>query len=70
VAEEEPADFVRVCAGLVPHRVDASLAVIDMDLLSEQTSFMAAYKLAREIIGCDDTPLIEAQDEAKAKPSD
>jgi hypothetical protein len=69
VAKDDPVDFMRVVAGLLPSRVDASLAIIDADLLREQTSFMAAYKLARSIIGADaeDTPLIEASDEAKAK---
>jgi hypothetical protein len=69
VAKDDPVDFMRVVAGLLPSKVDASLAIIDADLLREQTSFMAAYKLARSIIGADaeDTPLIEASDEAKAK---
>jgi hypothetical protein len=60
MAEEEVVDFVRVVASLVPHRVDASLAIVDADLLREQRTFMEYYKVCREFIGAD-TPLIEAE---------
>jgi hypothetical protein len=60
VAEESPIDFVRVAAGLVPTKVDASLAIIDAELIREQRSFMEYYRICREAIGAD-TPLIEAE---------
>jgi hypothetical protein len=68
VAETDPVALMRVVAGLIPTKIDASLAIIDADLLKEQKTFMDAYRIARQIIGADtdDTPLIEAKDEAKA----
>jgi hypothetical protein len=70
IAKTSPVDYVRVVAALVPHRVDASLAIIDAELLREQTNFAAAYKIARSVIGADtETPLIEveANNETKAE---
>jgi hypothetical protein len=66
VAETDPVALMRVVAGLLPHKVDASLSIIDVDLLREQRTFMEAYRIARQIIGADDTedmPLIEAKSE-------
>jgi hypothetical protein len=69
IAKTSPVDYVRVVAALVPHKVDLAALSVNIDLLAEQTSFAAAYKLARSIIGSDtdETPLIEASNEAKAK---
>jgi hypothetical protein len=65
VAKTDPVALMRCVAGLLPHKVDASLSIIDVDLLKEQTTFMEAYRIARQIIGADEdnTPLIEAKRE-------
>jgi hypothetical protein len=51
---------MRCIASILPKEIDAKLSV-DVDLFQEQTNFMQAYRLARQIIGADteDVPLIE-----------
>jgi hypothetical protein len=65
IAKTSPVDYVRVVAALVPHKVDLAALSVNIDLLAEQTSFAAAYKLARSIIDTDEMPLIEAKNEAR-----
>jgi hypothetical protein len=68
IAKSSPVDFVRVVAALVPHRVDATMALIDSELLKEARTFAEAYRIARQVIGIDieSQPLIEAQNEAQS----
>jgi hypothetical protein len=62
--QEDPTDYVRVVASVLPKQLDASLSIIDAELVHEQRTFMEAYRRLREIVvgaNPDDTPLIEAQ---------
>ena len=66
VAETDPVALMRCVASILPKEIDATLSVIDADLLHEQKTFMDAYRIARQIIGVDEdeVPLIEAKSEA------
>jgi hypothetical protein len=68
IAETDPVALMRCVASILPKEIDAKLSV-DVDLFREQTSFMQAYRLARQMIGADpdDTLLIEAEDETEAE---
>lgn len=64
VAEDDPVQFVRVVAGILPKELDATLSV-DIDLFAECRTFAQAFRLARDHIGADAPLLIddEADDE-------
>jgi hypothetical protein len=70
-AEMDPVQFVKITAGLLPHKIDQTIN-IDADLFREVRDFREAWRLARQFIGADsdgengvgtgfsDLPLIEA----------
>jgi hypothetical protein len=65
-AENEPAQFCKIVANLLPKEIDAQLS-IDVDLFKQARSFHEAWLIAQRVIGGeidDDTPpLIEAEPE-------
>ena len=62
VARDEPAQYLRVIAQILPKELDVALNV-NSDLFAEARDFAAAYRLARSYIGADDQRLIEAEAE-------
>ena len=62
VAKDDPVQFVRVVAGILPKELDATLNV-NVDLFAECRDFAAAFRLARDYIGADAPLLIEAEAE-------
>ena len=61
VAADEPAQYLRLIAQVLPKELDIALNV-DVDLFADAASFAQAFRLARQYIGAeDDPPLIEAE---------
>jgi hypothetical protein len=63
VARDEPAQFLRVIAQVLPKELDVALTV-NSDLFAECRDFLAAFRLSQKVIGgeldVEDLPLIEA----------
>jgi len=62
VAAEEPAQYLRLIAQILPRELDIALSV-NSDLFAEAQSFAQAYRLARVVIGADPSKMIELQAE-------
>jgi hypothetical protein len=65
VAKEQPHHYLKIIAAILPKELEIALHV-NANLFEEQRDFMAAYRLARKVIGLDpeDTPpLIEAKND-------
>jgi hypothetical protein len=60
VAKDDPVQFVRVVAGILPKELDATLNV-NVDLFQECRDFAQAFRLARDYIGADAPLMIEAE---------
>jgi hypothetical protein len=58
-AERDPGQFVRTVAGILPAKIDTTLAV-DINLFEECRSFAQAFRMARDHIGVDAPLLLEA----------
>jgi hypothetical protein len=67
MAADEPAQFVKVVAQILPREIDATLN-IDVELFSEAKTYAQAFRLAQRFIGGeledDAVELIEAPDDA------
>jgi hypothetical protein len=64
VVRDEPAQFLKTVAPLMPKEIDTTLTTIDVDLFAECQSFAQAFRLARQVIGAqmsrdDEAALIE-----------
>jgi hypothetical protein len=68
VARDEPAQFLRVIAQVLPKELDVALTV-NSDLFQECRDFLAAFRLSQQVIGgeldVEDLPLLEAVDATK-----
>jgi len=61
VVKDDPSQFLKTCAGLMPREIDQTLAVVDIDLFAECKSFVQAFRLARDRIGSDGPLQIEGK---------
>jgi hypothetical protein len=65
VIRDRPADFLKVCAGLLPKEAELNMTLgFDTDLFEKCQSFVQAFRLARKVIGVqisrdDEIALIE-----------
>jgi Family of unknown function (DUF5681) len=53
VAKDDPVQFVKVVASILPREIDTTLTV-DTELFQEVRDFREAWRLARSFIGADD----------------
>jgi hypothetical protein len=60
VVRDDPSQFLKTCAGLMPREIDQTLS-IDADLFRECRNFAAAFRLARDHILADAPLLIESK---------
>jgi hypothetical protein len=56
-ATDEPAQFCKIVANLMPAKIDQTLTV-DVDLFQSAQSFHEAWQLAKETLGIDHDPLL------------
>ena len=63
MAADEPAQFVKVVAQILPREIDATLTVEHMELFAQARNFAEAFRLAQRYIGADpdDPELIEVE---------
>jgi hypothetical protein len=62
-AAEEPAQFCKIVANLLPKEIDSTLKV-DVDLFQNARTFHEAWLIAKQVIGAaidEDAPMLEAQ---------
>jgi len=57
VAKNDPTSFMKVVAGILPKELDTTLN-LNVGLFAEIRDFSEAFKLARQVIGADDAPLL------------
>ena len=57
VAEQEPAKFMSIVAGLMPRNLDMTLAV-SHDLVADVSSYLQAFRMARDYIGAEQPILL------------
>ena len=62
MAADEPAQYLRLIAQILPRELDIALNV-NSNLFAEAHDYIQAYRMAREYIGADTQPLIEADDD-------
>jgi hypothetical protein len=60
MAQDNPGDFCKMIANLVPARIEKTLG-LDENLFSDIADFAQAYALAKSVIGADDAKLIEGE---------
>ena len=60
VIRDDPVQFMKVVAGVLPKELDATLS-LDVNLFAECRSFAQAFRLARDHIGADEPLMIEAE---------
>ena len=54
VVRDEPAQFLKTVASLMPKELDATLSLdIDVDLFARARSFAQAFRLAKQVIGAE-----------------
>jgi hypothetical protein len=73
-AEDDPVAFTKIVAGLLPREMLAQVisvsAHVDAGLFADAQNFREAFQLARQHIGADQPPLIEATAEPEQDEPD
>jgi hypothetical protein len=69
-AEDDPVAFTKIVASLLPKEMLASVISVnanvgDVSLFADAQNFVEAFRMARNYIGADQPPLIEAAAEAE-----
>ena len=70
MAKDDPAQFVKVVAGILPRELDTTIAIVDSELLIQSKNFLAAYRDCRDVIGADNPQLIEGSAEDTGDPDE
>ena len=58
MAKNDPSGFCKLIGYLLPKEIDATLT-LNSEMFAEITDYVAAFRLARQVIGSDDAPMIE-----------
>jgi hypothetical protein len=73
-AEDDPVAFTKIVAGLLPREMLASVISVntnvDVSLFADAQNFAEAFRLARQHIGADQPPMIEAAAEPEQDEPD
>jgi len=62
MAADDPSGFCKLIGNLLTKEIDIEITA-NSELFAEITDFVTAFRLARQVIGSDDAPMIELKPE-------